>query len=212
MIYFFQYDLFDSGLQESVRARGIVSISTIFFILWFLWLMLMGYAIVTRQEPRWKESIIYNVYSAVLLLILLIQILNLRARMYRRVVVTSGTIRIDDYDFTEYLGKSNLSIIQAFIHNKKKVTCSQLISFIEDQKENNDSNMQINCSECIEQGFKVSLCPKYRSLYNRILYIKKLFESLEIGTIISPENKMNILTLGWKLRFFDDIRVFDKEQ
>ena len=55
------------------------------------------------------------------------------------------------------------------------------------------------------------LCPKYKNIYNRILDIKKLFESLGIGTIISPDNKRNILTEGWKLRFFDDIQVFDKD-
>jgi len=59
--------------------------------------------------------------------------------------------------------------------------------------------------------YLVSFYTKYKNIYNRILDIKKLFESLDIGTIISPDNERNILTEGWKLRFFDDIRGFDRE-
>ena len=138
--------------------------------------------------------------------------LKLRSRMYRRVFITADTIRIDNYDFTEFLGKVNLNIIHTFILNhNKNVTCSLLISCLTDRDQNNSSSNKWDCEECLSSESKVTLCPKYKTIYNRILDIKKLFESLEIGTIISPDNKMNILTEGWKLRFFDDIRVFDKE-
>ena len=138
--------------------------------------------------------------------------LKLRSRMYRRVFITHNTIRIDNYNFTEFLGKVNLNIIHRFILNhNKNVTCSILNSSLTDREQNNNSTNKWDCEECINSEGKVTLCPKYKTTYNRILDIKKLFESLEIGTVISPDNKMNILTEGWKLRFFDDIRVFDKD-
>ncbi len=138
--------------------------------------------------------------------------LKLRSRMYRRVFITSDTIRIDNYDFTEFLGKVNLNIIHTFILNhNKNVTCSLLISCLNDRNQDDTLTNILDCEECLSNERKVTLCPKYKTIYNRILDIKKLFESLEIGTIISPDNKMNILAEGWKLRFFDDIRVIDRE-
>lgn len=212
LIFFFQYKIIFTGPQESVHVRRMYYLSVIFFVLWFVWLLMMGYSIVTRQEPRWIESIIYNVYISVLLLMLFIHMLKLRSRMYRRVFISSGTIKIDDYDFTEFLGKVNLNIIRTFIlYHNKNVTCSLLISCLNDRNQDNTLINIHDCEECLSKERKVTLCPKYKTIYNRILDIKKLFESLEIGTIISPDNKMNILTEEWKLRFFDDIRVFDRE-
>ena len=212
LIFFYQYKLAFSGSQESIQSRRMYILSVIVFILWALWLLLMGYALVARQEPRWAESLSYNVYILILLLMLFIHLLKLRSRMYRRVFITANTIRIDNYDFTEYLGKVNLNIIHTFILNQNKnVTCSLLISCQNDRNQDNTLKNIHACEECLNSESKVTLCPRYKTIYNRILDIKKLFESLEIGTIISPDNKRNILTEGWKLRFFDDIRVFDKE-
>ncbi len=212
LIFFFRYKIIFAGTQESIHIQRMYHLSAIFFFLWFVWLMMMGYAISTRQEPRWIESIIYNIYNSVLILMLFIHMLKFKARMYRRVFIASNTIRIDNYDFTEYLGKVNLNIIHTFILNhNENVTCSLLVSCLIDGDKKNTKSNEWNCEECLSSESKVTLCPKYKTIYNRILDIKKLFESLEIGTIISPENKMNILTEGWKLRFFDDIRVFDKE-
>ena len=144
---------------------------------------------------------------------LFIHLLKFRSRMYRRVYITSNKIMIDNYDFTKFLGKVNLNIIHSFILNQNKnITCSLLISCLSNGDQDNPSLNKWDCEECLNRESKVTLCPKYKTIYNRILDIKKLFESLEIGTIISPENKMNILTEGWKLRFFDDIRVFYKDK
>ena len=213
LIFFFQYKVVFSGPQEIIYSRRMYILSVILFVLWSLWVLMMGYALVTRQEPRWAESIIYNIYILSLILMLFIHLLKFRSRMYRRVFITSSTIRIDNYDFTEYLGKVNLNIIHTFILNhNENVTCSLLISCLSDVSQNSTSSNKWDCEECLNSESKVTLCPRYKTIYNRILDIKKLFESLEIGTIISPENKMKILTEGWKLRFFDDIRVFGKEK
>jgi hypothetical protein len=212
LIFFYRNEILFPGPQESLQVRRMYVISVVFFIMCFIWLMMMGYAITTRQEPRWQESIIYNIYFAILLFLLFLRILNFRSRMFRRVFVTPDTIRIDDYDFTEFLGKVNLNIIRTFMQNHStSVTCSLLSPCLTDNEQNGNTIKEWECGECLKKESKVSLCPKYRNIYNRILDIKKLFESLEIGTIISPENKMKILTEGWKLRFFDDIRIIDHE-
>ncbi len=144
---------------------------------------------------------------------LFIHLLKFRSRMYRRVYISSNKIMIDYYDFTKFLGKVNLNIIHSFILNQNKnITCALLSESLIDRKQTNNLESKWNCKECHTKESKVTLCPKYKTIYNRILDIKKLFESLEIGTIISPDNKRNILTEGWKLRFFDDIRVISREK
>ena len=210
LIFFFRYEIIYKGIQESIQIRRMFSISVIFLVLWFLWLMMMGYAISTRQEPRWTESIIYNIYNAVLVFMLFLNVLKFRMKMYRRVYITDRSIRIDSYDFTEFLGSINLKIINAFLLNhNKNITCALLVPYLSNTA-NGDLSITADCEACISRGNKVTQCPRYKTIYNRILDIKKLFESLEIGTVIYPKNKMKILQEGWKLRFFDDIQVFDK--
>ena len=207
LILFSQNDIIFSGPQAVIQSRRMYNLSVIFFVLWSVWLLMMGYALVTRQEPRWAESLMYNIYTLILILMTFIHLLKFRSRMYRRVYISSTTIRIDNHDFTEFLGKVNFNIIHTFILNyNKNVTCFMLIPCLTDRDQNNTLSSQLDCEECLSRKSKVTLCSKYKNIYNRILEIKKLFESLEIGTIISPDNKMKILTEGWKLRFFDDIR------
>lgn len=213
LILFSRYKVAFAEPQEVIQSRRMYNLSVIFFVLWSVWLLLMGYALVTRQEPRWAESLIYNVYILILILMIFIHLLKFRSRMYRRVYITSAKIMIDNYDFTGFLGKVNLNIIHIFIlNNNKNVTCSIISSSFSVRDQNNGLSNKWNCAECLINGNKATLCSRYKTIYNKILNIKKLFESLEIGTIISPDNKMNILTKGWKLRFFDDIRIIDKEK
>jgi len=211
LVFFFRYEIIYKGVQESIQIRRMFGISVIVFVLWFLWLMMMGYAISTRQEPRWTESIIYNIYNSIIVFMLFLNVLKFRMKMFRRVYISDHSIRIDNYDFTEFLGSINLKIINAFLLNhNRNITCALLFTSLNNNA-NGDLSINADCETCISSGYKVTQCPKYKTIYNRILDIKKLFESLEIGTIISPDNKMKILQEGWKLRFFDDIRVIDKE-
>jgi len=171
----------------------------------FCWIMLMGYAIATRQEPRWAESILYNIYTALLLSGLYLQITQLRAHLFRRVVIGADRIMIDQFDFTSYLRDTNLRIvIRLARHPGRNIRCADLVADILPPGESSP------CFLCVHGSAKASRCPRYKTLYNRILEIKKLFESLEIGTVIYPENKMRIVEEGWKLRFFDDIRVIQQ--
>ena len=81
----------------------------------------------------------------------------------------------------------------------KGIRCMDLQKFL-----NGDSE---ECSLCLESTAKASQCKRYKTLYNRILSIKKILETFEIGTFISPDNKRDILSQGWKLRLFDDVKV-----
>lgn len=205
LIFLYKYRLFISGLQKKSQINRIYISSIMLFSFSFVWLLMMGYAIVTRQEPRWIEAIFYNIYLAVLVLLILIFSLSVKSGLYRKVIISDDKIRIDDYDLTEVLGTINLCIIRLFLScENERVNCAVILN-------NCFSTLDENpCDECLQNKNKVSLCPKYRNIYNRILEIKKLFESLEIGTIIFPDNKMKILQEGWKIRFFDDIRILSK--
>jgi hypothetical protein len=45
------------------------------------------------------------------------------------------------------------------------------------------------------------------SIYNGILDLKKTLETFELGTILPPSNRRNILTEGWKLMLFEGVRL-----
>ena len=202
IIFISRKDIVFAEPIEREGLRYVYRFSLALFILVFFWLCLMGYAISTRQEPRWIESIFYNIYNAMLLIIMYFEIIQLRSRLYRRVVIGSGRITIDRYDFTSFLGEMNLKIVTRLARSAgRNVRCSDLMADI------SQSGDDTPCSRCVSESAKATLCPRYKTLYNRILDIKKLFESLEIGTVIYPENKMRIIEEGWKLRLFDDIRL-----
>ena len=200
-----RHDLLFGETADRHAIRNSYRASMVVFMMSFCWVMLMGYAIATRQEPRWAESIFYNIYTALLLTGLYLQITQLQSRMYRRVMIGADRIMIDQYDFTSYLGETNLRIVVRLArHPGRNIRCADLVADILPPGEPSP------CSLCVQGSAKASRCPRYKTLYNRILDIKKLFESLEIGTVIYPENKMRIVEEGWKLRFFDDIRVIQQ--
>ena len=168
----------------------------------------MAYSIVVREEPRWIESTFYNVYNMLLSFALLLSGIYLKVGIYRVVHISSEDIFIDDYNFSESLGKVNIEIIKCFLQkNTDYKRCSDLYAVLNEKGIINSKASNWKCGECLEKNYTVTGCPKYKNIDNRIREIRKLFESLEIGTILYPENKMKILSEGWKLRFFNNVRI-----
>ena len=177
----------------------------------------MGYAIATRQEPRWSESIVYNSYNTVLIFLLGTASLRLQLQRFRNIRIVDGDLYIDDWNFSRFFSELDKNIVIQFLTAEGNLTCFMLdIALREggdgDGTDRKSKPQQWSCRECLEKGYTTTRCPKYKNLYNRILNIKKLFETLEIGTIITTENKMQIKEEGWKLRLFDDVRVIHHRQ
>ena len=160
----------------------------------------MGYAIVTRSEPRWAEAIGYNIYFTSLIAVFYAQIFRLKEQMFHHLLIRNNQISIDDYDISGLLSKEDQIIFIEFIRfSPEGIRCMDLQKVLGRDDE--------ECRTCKEFETKASQCRRYKNLYNHILAIKKILETFEIGTFISPDNKRDILSKGWKLRLFDDVKV-----
>jgi len=175
--------------------------STLIIIVIFGWILLMGYAIVKREEPRWIESILYNIYFLFLIIILYYKNFKISYLIKRKIVLRDENIFIDDFDLSDILGIEYIKILLTFFTNKK-ANCSHLNKIILDEK----SNCKSDCEK------KAHLCNYYRNLYNKINYIKKVLELLKIGTVKSPSNKMLIKNEGWYLHLEKDCLVQFEEK
>jgi hypothetical protein len=208
-IFISRIRMFESGVfKEKVFIKHLYNFSTIICVLIFLWVVLMGYAILRGQAPRIITVIPLDIYYLVLALILYFTTVKLKLHLYRHVYISGKSIHFDDYDFSHYFNPVNFSIVKYFIgHLDKPVHCSDLNTFLNHSVKDSNFNHKVNCAECLERNYKATLCPRYKTLYNRVHEIKLIIEALEIGTIIYPDNKMKITAEGWKLRLFHDVKV-----
>lgn len=213
LLFIFKNNLFASLHSKKQFYTFLFILNTVIFTTALLWIIFMGYAISTRQEPRWAESIVYNSYNTVLIFLLGAASLRLQLQRFRNIRVTGGDLYIDNWNFSRYFSETDKNIVIQFLTAEGNLTCFMLEDVIREGGGVKDgSKTKWSCRECIDKGYTTTRCPKYKNLYNRILNIKKLFETLEIGTIITPENKMQIKEEGWKLRLFDDVRVMHRHE
>jgi hypothetical protein len=174
------------------------------FVFTGAWIALMGYAISTRQEPRWAESIIYNIYNTVFIFLLAVTTVDLRIRGQRTVVVSDASLHIDRYNFTEYFTGTAGILVRAFLRSQgRTLTCREIAAKAGEDTESGPNS----CSACLEARWKVTRCKHYRNIYNMTLDIKRMLETLEIGTIVSPQDRSRVKEDGWKLRLFVGVRV-----
>lgn len=174
------------------------------FVLWIAWLMLMSWAIVSRTEMRWIESTGYNLVNGMLGLALLWAAGLLRDKVNQLLSIRGGTIFLDRRNISDSLSPQENRIIIAFIQaDEHTLTCSTLLKAL-----NERDIFGTDCRRCREEQWTASECKAYRNLKNRIADTKKYLELLQIGTLVPvSENPKLIKTTGWRLRFFDDIRL-----
>ncbi|MCX7023360.1 MAG: hypothetical protein NT080_01920 [Spirochaetes bacterium] len=222
-------------------ARTLFSASLLLFLAMCVWIMIAGFSIVSRIEPRLNESIWYNSYNAIFIPVQAVAILRLRTEGYRTVRLGVTGFSVDGHDFSGYLGAVNAGLAREFLGNAgAELNCAALVSSVNRGiRDNGDSRPDrldaatddlrdlqetgnpgddpndsatlpdAACAGCLVEPLKATGCRTYRKVYKRVNDIRKLFEALEIGTVLNPDNKMKIVERGWKLRLFDDVRVVD---
>lgn len=149
-----------------------------------IWIMLMGYALVTRQEPRWWESLIYNGYNMVLAAFLYFATLRLAGPAVRSIVSRQDVLAIDGFELSEILGESGC-LCAWHLLRECRVSCLDITG---------PGGLKA-CTECAEP--KISLCTKYRSLYNSMRLVRKCFEAFRIGTVQDAEDRPDAFDRGW---------------
>jgi hypothetical protein len=192
----------------------IVTGAMVIFALWIGWLMMMSYAIVVREEPRWIESSVYNVINGVIGIVLVIAAITLRNRSKRSLILREDGVYLDERNISQLLSPQENRIVLAFINAPSHtLTCKTLREWLDPaigatngKAAGKESTKE--CERCMSEKWTAYDCATYRNLKNRINDAKKYLELLQIGTIVpAEENRREIKMTGWCLRLFDDVRL-----
>jgi hypothetical protein len=168
------------------------------------WLMLMGYAISTRAEPRVFESIVYNIYNLVLILVLFGASWQMKQRSFSRVEVGMQTLLVNGKDISGMVGPKKARLLHEFATAEdRRLRCPEIQAILRP----GEPDSAADCATCGNETVKAAQCGRYRTTYNSVLDLKKMLEFLEIGTITTSANRRNILTDGWKLVLFEFVRL-----
>jgi hypothetical protein len=192
-----------SSLRKNVQ-RSLGRASLVVAVFYIEWIMLMGYAISTRAEPRPVESIIYNVYNLAQVLALFILSRMVERRSFQTVIVGKDELSVDGRDIVSVLGQKKATIFRGLASAAdRRLRCPDVQRLFREDADEADSR----CLACSESTTKAALCGKYRNTYNSVLELKRVLEFLEIGTIATSENKRHILSEGWTLALFENTRI-----
>jgi len=193
---------------DPISKGALGAFSTAGFILsvfYSQWIILMGYAISTRAEPRPMQALAYNLYNLVMVLLLFSLSRSIRKETYHTLLVGASAVTVDGRDLTGYVGKRKADLVAAFASAPDRtLRCPEIQAILVEGTLNQDDP---SCELCGGTDAKATLCRKYRNTYNNILDLKKLLEFLEIGTITAPDNKRKVLAEGWKMNLFQNARV-----
>lgn len=177
-------------------------------VMYAQWILMMGYAIATRAEPRPVESIVYNVYNLVLAFILLFASQSVKRAGFSTMVTSGEALVVNERDITAVAGPKKTLLINAFATATNRcIRCSELQKIFHPDTFDETGA----CGSCVDESRKAAMCSQYRTTYNSILETKKLLEFLGVGTITSGDNRRNILQDGWKLVLFENVRVETKK-
>lgn len=202
-------------VRRKIEVYQVISIGAIStFVMWTVWLMITGYAIISRIEPRWIEATGYNIVNGVIGLVLLVSAAVLREKSKRSLYIREGELYLDRRNLTNTLSPQECRIVCLFLTQPGHVlTCRSLIENLRADDlppgsiPESRAKTLLTCRECVEHGWTASSCSVYRNLKNRISDTKKYLELLQIGTIVPvSENPREIKAEGWALRLFDDVR------
>ncbi|MDP3177176.1 MAG: hypothetical protein Q8M76_04680, partial [Spirochaetaceae bacterium] len=195
-----------SGTLKPQFLRAMGGAGYMIFGVFAVWILMMGYAISTRAEPRPIESIIYNCYNAMLAFLLLMLSRGVVLKSKRTLVVSATGISLDDAPIEDVLGSTEIAMLRAFIAAPGgRLACADIQAALE--RGNPERKRRRDCASCDPGVTKAADCPGYRGTYNRVLVIKRLLEFLEIGTILPPKNKLQILSEGWRFLVFENVRI-----
>jgi hypothetical protein len=193
------------GEYSSMSMRAISRAGFAIAAFFTVWIMMMGYAISTRAEPRPLQSIIYNCYNLILAVALALESHGLELSTWHTLSISPKGLRLDGKDLVPILGKKKSDILRAFtLSPDRTLHCREIQAAL-------DGEGDFDCGDCDKKTAKATACPHYRSTYNSLLEIKRTIEFLGIGTITAPENKRNILAEGWKLAIFEGVRIHSRE-
>lgn len=217
---FFQFSLllfaaviiqFPDFIIHNNRIKIIKVLTQIAFVMLIgclCWIMLMGYSIATRSEPRWIESIVYNIVNVFILAFLAFSIIRLQQQTYKFLSCTQDSCTLNERDLSMHLSDREIAMLYVFMTaDNNTCTCYSLYIYLSTFSLL-DHTSDYSCSSCLKEQWSAVNCKFYRNIKNQLMSLKKILELVEIGTIVnkavtSRENKNQ----GWQLKFFNDILI-----
>lgn len=194
-----------SARREVVERYSLVLlVATVGFM---AWIIIMGYTIVARIEPRWQIAIVMNVCNALVIYELLAIYVQARQQLYKALRVDDEAIYLADQDLTSYFTSTERGILKRFSESGgAAVNCRELIEVFQ---RDGATTAAVDCRQCYENNWAPSKCPAYVNLRkNYLAKIKRKLEMLHIGDIVpATEGSHAIKEAGWYFRLFDDVRI-----
>ena len=187
------------AVTADAGTRTLVRFSSVMLLTGLLWVFVHAYVGVFLRLPGTEWWIPFNLYTLGILGIGLVIVMRVPHDSSVHVVITPESIVVNGNDYTGLLGSTDLRIL-SFVAGApgRRVTCSDILSALS-ETQTKPHGMPEECQKCVSAREKASLCPHYRRTYNQILKVKRTIETLGIGTITPPANKMNVTTDGWLL-------------
>lgn len=182
-----------------------------FYVLIVLWEIFMGYAIVTRQEPRWIESIAYNIYNVVMVQVYLWHAISIKTQFFRYFRVEYGKVFFENVPIDEvlYLNDLETALFSCFLTSANhKANCMVIRENMTSLRGNGEENSR-RCDECMSENWTVSHCRDYMNIKkNLVTGLNIKLKIAQLG-VIKPagHNKMRIKEDGWQYEPAKDIRI-----
>ena len=175
-----------------------VSIELLLFLMASYFILLhsikMGILFTDQADISVKELTV-ELYDILNLLPVFMVIIRLRRHSSRRIVVSSGTIMYQNMDIAHNFSENQRSMLLYLLMNRGVgLTCETISELLGTPCE--------NVSNC-----KPSICQMYNRHYRQVMEINKKLMQMQIGSIVSPENKQHIRRQGWMLQFYNGVKI-----
>ena len=184
--------------KEQIRILYYAALVMVIFGLF--WVVMMGMSGVVFKVQAVRNWMVFNFYSGGTIILSVDPILSLKEKLFTQLKVTENTIHIDGHDYSQLLGEKEIGVLHVFLNSPEfSANCSTILEKIGEPSS--------KCSECLENRNKATLCPDYKRLYNQINKIKRFTETMQVATILPPQNKMEITREGWTLHLFSNVKA-----
>jgi hypothetical protein len=128
----------------------------LFIALMGTWICFAAYGIVARTEPRWAESLFYNGYNILVLLLFSLSVTRFFRPVKRVLRLERNHLRLEGFDLGGFLPGRMLELFAFYLENPgKPLSCQDFQSWLESRGVARERDDCRNCrSECpYRQGF-----------------------------------------------------------
>ncbi|MEJ5189310.1 MAG: hypothetical protein WHT84_08890 [Breznakiellaceae bacterium] len=210
LIFIFKFENFNLSRTNKLNIQLLYILLITIEIVVTLWVFLHAIYGVLLRAPFAQKWVLFNLYTSGYLIIGIFAIFELRSFINILVLINKESFVVDNENYSHLFGKKDLFLLWLLTQQEyKALTCSEIMQSYSTQFGQEKKSFP-QCTTCITHKYKATMCNEYKQIYNQILKIKKTLETLHIGTIIQPSNKMKIKEEGWRFEPFQGVTIKHK--